>query len=58
MTPDIEWGGKEPRWLRVAVYHCVLWPLIKRNRRLRELKELPDKWYWADYLAVQWGYIR
>lgn len=38
-------------------YILVLRPLIKRNYRLRELGELPDKWYWADELSVKFGFF-
>ena len=43
-------------------FHLVLKPLIKRNYRLRYLSAVnkdgkyPDQWYWADYLAVIFGY--
>jgi hypothetical protein len=55
-TPEIEWDALEPRWLRFVIFYLVLRPLIARNKRLRLQKALPDKWYWADYLALQWGY--
>ena len=37
-------------------FHIVLKPLIKRNFRLRERGVLPDKWYWADLLALKCGF--
>lgn len=54
---NIEWDGKEPRWVRFVIFYTVLRPLIVRNYKLRGKKVLPDKWYWADYLAAQWGYF-
>lgn len=56
-SQEVEWDGKEPRWVRVLVLHAVLRHLVARNKRLRAMGVLPDKWYWADYLAVQWGYF-
>lgn len=41
------------RWL---AFHFVLKPLIRRNYRLRERGMRPDEWYWADRLALSWGY--
>lgn len=41
------------RWL---IFYHVLRPLIKRNYRMREAGLLPDEWYWADRLALSWGY--
>lgn len=41
------------RWL---VFHAVLKPLIRRNYHARAAGALPDQWYWADDLAMRWGY--
>jgi hypothetical protein len=41
------------RWL---VYWVVLFPIIKRDYRLREAGERPDLWHPADMLACRWGY--
>ena len=44
------------------VFHLILKPLIKRNYRLREESSIkgdgkyPDQWYWADKLAISYGY--
>lgn len=37
-------------------FKTVLRPLILRNYRLRAEGKLPDEWYWADSLAVSWGF--
>lgn len=42
------------RWL---IFALVLRPLIRRNYRLRQAGLSPDEWYWADRLAVSWGYF-
>jgi len=39
------------------VFHLLLRPLIKRNYRLREQGLVADEWYWADRLAVKYGYF-
>lgn len=54
------------KWL---IFKLILEPLIKRNYRERVRLSLADgiiytpenpspydKWYWADYLAIKWGY--
>lgn len=41
------------KWL---VFYTILRPLIKRNYALRAKGLLPDEWYWADSLALGWGY--
>ncbi len=38
-------------------FHLVLKPLIKRNYRMRNAGLLPDEWYWADKIAVHYGYF-
>ncbi len=44
-------------------FHLILKPLIKRNYRLRFKSAMngdgkhPDEWYWADSLAVKYGYF-
>lgn len=40
-------------WL---LFHLVLRPLILRDYRLRKERKRPDRWYWADKLAVRMGY--
>lgn len=42
---------------KYLTFHLVLKPLIKRNYRLRELGKIPDEWYWADELAISYGFI-
>ena len=42
------------RWI---IFNGFLAPLIERNYRLRAEGRLPDEWYWADRLAVRWGYF-
>jgi hypothetical protein len=41
------------RWL---VFVVALRPLILRNCGLREAGLLPDEWYWADLMALRWGF--
>jgi len=45
------------KWLMYPVFHLYLKRKIKENYRLRENGELPDKWYWADELACNYGYF-
>ena len=50
------------RIIMFPVFHLILKPLIRRNYRLRELSAIsgdgkyPDEWYWADLLAMNFGY--
>lgn len=54
-------------WLAVCAVaaigprRCIVWlvlaPLIRRNQRLRAAGLLPDEWYWADRLAIKWGFL-
>lgn len=39
------------------VFHSFLRPLILSNYWLRSHGWLPDKWFWADAVAVSWGYF-
>lgn len=41
------------KWL---IFHLYLKPLIVDNYAKRKAGELPDEWFWADTLAVEWGY--
>lgn len=43
--------------MRKLIFVAVLKPLILRNYRLRAAGKLPDEWYWADHLAMRWGYF-
>jgi len=45
------------RILLWPVFILILRPLIKRNYRLRTEGKLPDEWYWADTLAVNYGFF-
>jgi len=44
-------------------FYLILKPLIKRNYKLRrksaisEDSKYPDVWYWADIIAVEYGYF-
>jgi len=31
-------------------------PLIMENYRKREIGLLPDEWFWADMVGVNWGF--
>lgn len=42
--------------MKFLFFHIFLKPLIKRNYRSR-MRGRPDEWYWADSLAVKWGYF-
>jgi hypothetical protein len=44
--------------LRREIFLRVLRPLILRNYRLRRAGLRPDRWYWADLLAMRWGFAR
>ena len=43
--------------VRGWIYRLILRPLIKRNYAMRERGTAPDVLYWADSLAVSWGYF-
>ena len=51
------------RILMWPIFHLILKPLIKRNYRLRYQSAVnqdgkyPDEWYWADEIAVKYGYF-
>jgi len=49
----IEYKNKFSRYI---LFHCFLKSLIVKNYRLRMMKKIPDEWYWADKLAMEWGY--
>ena len=38
------------------IFHLILRPLILRDYRLREQGLRPDRWYWADLLAIRMGF--
>jgi len=42
--------------MKRIIFILILAPLIRRNYKLREQKKLPDKWYWADKIAIGWGF--
>lgn len=35
----------------------ILAPLIRRDQRMRAAHLRPDRWYWADLMAIRLGYI-
>ena len=43
--------------MKRLIYMLVLRPLIRRNYRLRRAGLLPDRWFWADVLAIRWGFF-
>jgi hypothetical protein len=43
-------------WLRFMIFAHILAPLIERDQRLRAAGKRPDRWYWADRIALRWGY--
>ncbi len=43
--------------MRRLVYVAILRPLILLDYKLREWGWKPDEWYWADRLAISWGYF-
>ena len=42
------------KWL---IYHLYLKPLIIEDKRERFFGRKPDEWFWADEIAVEWGYF-
>lgn len=44
------------RLLRWAIFRLILVPLMRHNYAQRRAGLLPDEWYWADRLAISWGY--
>lgn len=43
--------------IRALIYAAILRPLILRDYRLRAEGKRSDQWYWADQLAVNWGFF-
>lgn len=43
--------------IRSLVYRIILLPLIRRDLQLRAKGLRPDQWYWADVLAMRWGFF-
>lgn len=43
--------------LMFPVFHLLLKPLILINYKQRKAGLKPDEWYWADQLAVKFGYF-
>jgi hypothetical protein len=43
--------------VKLLIYTLILEPLILRDLRLRDQGIRPDRWYWADRLAVRWGFL-
>ncbi len=43
--------------MRTVIFWTVLRPLIVVNYRLRRMRLLPDEWFWADKLAISWGFF-
>ena len=43
--------------MKYIIAKLILYPLVYRNYKLRQLKQLPDEWYWADIKLTQWGYL-
>lgn len=43
--------------MRFLIFHLFLKPLIRRDYRLRMAGRRPDRFYWADLLALKWGYF-
>jgi hypothetical protein len=44
------------RMLMFPVFHLALKPLIIADYKKRALGLKPDKWHWADEMAVKFGY--
>ncbi len=42
--------------MREIFFFVVLRPLILANYWMRERRLLPDKMFWADALALSWGF--
>lgn len=43
--------------MKHMLFRAVLWPLIARDYRLRNEGKRPDRWYWADRLALRLGML-
>ena len=43
--------------MKWVIAKFILYPLVYRNYKLRQLGKLPDKWYWADVKLTQGGYL-
>jgi len=50
-------GDLEGEAMNYIVVRFVLAPLIRRDKRLRAAHLRPDRWYWADLLAIRLGFI-
>ena len=42
--------------IKERLFVTLLLPLINENYEQRRLGLLPDEWFWADAIAVNWGY--
>ena len=49
---SLVWGD-----LWMFPYALILYQLVKRNFRGRELRVIKDEWYWADVRLAQLGYF-
>lgn len=43
--------------MRESIFRFILVPLIRRDQQLRIAGVRPDEWYWADILALRWGFL-
>lgn len=41
--------------MRRLIFALILRPLIQRDYRLRAAGKRPDRFYWADRIAMGWG---
>jgi len=42
--------------MKRLIFMAILQPLILANYWLRQRRLIADKWFWADKLALGWGY--
>lgn len=45
------------RLIKFLTFYCVLKPIILNDYRLRTKGKRPDRFHWADKIALQWGYF-
>lgn len=49
-------GQRHEARMKWIIFHSVLKPLILANYWLREHGFATDEWFWADELALRWGF--
>ena len=49
-------NDQETEEFRRKMFDEILKPLIEDNYEKRRLGLIPDEWFWADFIAISWGF--